>query len=87
MWNYGRFTKKISLNCIGTMKWSFEEVFETIKDYKNKSNKDLESALQFLTENFEATKQAIIKLSHHFDEVEKVYNLILEEYENRNVKK
>ena len=64
-----------------------EKVFETIKDYKNKSNKDLESALQFLTENFEATKQAIIKLSHHFDEVENVYNLFLEEYENRNAKK
>lgn len=63
-----------------------EKVIETIQNYKNKSNKDLESALKFLNENFETTKQAIIKLTHHFDEIEKVYNLILEEYENRNVK-
>jgi len=63
-----------------------EKILDTIKDYKTKSNKDLEIALDFLQENFETTKQIIIKMTHHFDEVESLYNKILEEYQNRNGK-
>lgn len=74
-----------SFNMIETTK-NTEKIFETIKDYKSKSNKDLEIALNFLQENFETTKQIIIKMTHHFDEVESLYNKILEEYQNRNGK-
>lgn len=63
-----------------------EKIFETIKDYKTKSNKELEIALDFLQENFETTKQIIVKMTKHFDEVESLYNKILEEYQNRNGK-
>lgn len=66
---------------------NIEKIFETIKDYKNKSNKDLEKSLDFLKENYETTKQIIIKMTHHFDEVESLYNKILKEYQNRNVKR
>lgn len=60
-----------------------EKILEIIKDYKNHGNKDLELAMDFLQENFESTKQIIIKMSKHFDEVESLYNKIFEEYQNR----
>jgi hypothetical protein len=60
-----------------------EKILEIIKDYKNHGNKDLELAMDFLQENFENTKQIIIKMSKHFDEVESLYNKIFEEYQNR----
>ncbi len=63
-----------------------EKILETIKDYKNKSNKELELALDFLQNNFETTKEIIIKMTRHFDEIEITYNKILEEYQNRNGK-
>ncbi len=42
--------------------------------------------MDFLQENFETTKQIILKMTNHFDEVELLYNKILEEYQNRNGK-
>lgn len=56
---------------------------ETILDYKNKSNKDLEYTLNGLSLEFEETKKLIIKLSKHLDSVESNYNNILKEYKNR----
>jgi prefoldin subunit 5 len=63
-----------------------EKILEIIKDYKNKNNKELETAMDFLKENFETTKQIILKMTNHFDEVESLYNRILEEYQTRNGK-
>jgi|688.fasta_scaffold737062_2 prefoldin subunit 5 len=63
-----------------------EKILETIKNYKEKSNKELEDALNFLNNNFETTKEIIIKMTKHFDEVEMLYNKILEEYQTRNGK-
>jgi hypothetical protein len=60
-----------------------EEVIEVLKNYKNKSNKDLTSALQFLYEDFNNTKDLLIKLSKHLDITEDSYNKLLEEYEKR----
>lgn len=60
-----------------------EEVIEILKNYKNKSNKDLTSALQFLYEDFNNTKDLLIKLSKHLDITEDSYNKLLEEYEKR----
>jgi hypothetical protein len=65
---------------------STEKILDIIKDYKNKSNKELETAMDFLKDNFETTKQIILKMTTHFDEVESLYNRILEEYQNRNGK-
>lgn len=42
-----------------------EKILEILKDYKNKSNKDLISALDFLYEDFNKTKDLIVKLTVH----------------------
>ena len=60
-----------------------EEIIEVLKNYKNKSNKDLASALQFLYEDFNNTKDLLIKLSKHLDITEDSYNKVLDELERR----
>ena len=60
-----------------------EKILEILKDYKNKSNKDLISALDFLYEDFNKTKDLIVKLTVHLDTTEFSYNKLLEEINNR----
>jgi hypothetical protein len=60
-----------------------ENLKEILTNYKNKSNKDLVSAMDFLNEDFENTKTLIVKLTHHLDGTERAYNKILNEYQNR----
>lgn len=60
-----------------------EKVLNIVKDYKAQSNKDLKFALDFITEDFENTKQTLIKLTTHLDKLELTYNTLLKEYENR----
>ncbi len=57
---------------------------EIISDYKNKSNKDLIVALDFLSKDFDETKEMVIKLTKRLDKAESLYNKILKEYESRN---
>jgi hypothetical protein len=54
-----------------------ENLKEILTNYKNKSNKDLISAMDFLNEDFENTKTLIVKLTHHLDGTERAYNKIL----------
>jgi hypothetical protein len=63
---------------------NLKKVQEIISDYKNKSNKDITFALDYLNNDFEFTKQTIIKLTEHLDEVELLYNKLLDEYKLRN---
>jgi hypothetical protein len=67
-------------------KESAEKVLKIIKDYKSQSNKDLIFAMDFITEDFEQTKETLIKLTTHLDKLELTYNTILKEYENRTKK-
>jgi len=60
-----------------------EEILKIIKDYKEKSNKDLQTAMEFISEDFKFTKESIIKLTHHLDALENTYNLIHKEYTER----
>lgn len=60
-----------------------EKVLKIVKDYKSQSNKDLMFALDFITEDFENTKETLIKLTTHLDKLELTYNTLLKEYENR----
>jgi hypothetical protein len=60
-----------------------EEVLEVLNEYKNKSNKDLLSTLDFLKDDFEKTKDLIIKLTYHLDSTETSYNKLLEEVNKR----
>jgi hypothetical protein len=60
-----------------------EKILDIIKDYKNKSNKDLITAMNYLSEDFEFTKNSILKFSEHLDKLENTYNLLLKEFNNR----
>jgi len=60
-----------------------EKLIEIIKDYKNKSNKDLFSVLDLLYEDFNKTKESLINLTYHLDYIENNYNKLLEEINNR----
>lgn len=60
-----------------------EEIIELLKDYKNVSNKDLTGALEFLNEDFNKTKDLIIKLTYHLDSTENSYNKLLDELKKR----
>jgi hypothetical protein len=61
-----------------------DEVLSILKDYKNSSNKDLENVMDFLNEDFEKTKDLLIKLSTHLDITKDSYNKLYEEYKKRN---
>jgi hypothetical protein len=65
------------------IKITSEEVLEILKDYKNSSNKDLEKTMDFLNEDFEKTKDLIIKLTYHLDNTEISYNKVFDEYNKR----
>ncbi len=60
-----------------------EDVFDILKNYKNKSNKDLVNIMDFLSEDFEKTKDLLLKLSVHLDNTEESYNKILKEFNRR----
>lgn len=60
-----------------------EKVLKIVKDYKSHSNKDLTFAMDFIQEDFNLTKETLLRLTTHLDKLETTYNLILKEYENR----
>jgi len=60
-----------------------EEVLEIVKDYKNKSNKDLIKAMDLIIQDFEFCKNRIIELTTQLDKLENTYNTILKEYDRR----
>ena len=66
-----------------TKKETAEKVLKIVKDYKSQSNKDLVFAMDFIREDFDKTKETLIKLTHHLDKLELTYGTILKEYENR----
>jgi hypothetical protein len=60
-----------------------EKVLNIIKDYKNSSNKDLMLAMDHLQEDFEFTKNVVLKGSEQIDKIETTYNMVLKEYQKR----
>lgn len=70
-----------------TKKEESEKVIKIIKDYKSSPNKDLVYAMDFIKEDFNFTKESIIKLTQHLDKLELTYNTIHKEYESRVNKK
>ena len=56
-----------------------------IKDYKNRPNKDLILAMEFIKKDFDITKENLIKMTSHLDKLELTYNTLLKEYQARNV--
>ena len=70
-------------NVFNKMKEETKKSLEIIKNYKSSPNKDLIFVLEKLQLDFDQTKNAIIKLTHHLDKVESTYNLVLSEYKKR----
>ena len=64
-----------------------EKIAEIVKDYKNKSNKDLMIVAEELKTEFEKTKELIIDLTRHLDGVENLYNKVNKEIEKRYIGK
>jgi hypothetical protein len=60
------------------------EILQIIKEHKERSNKDLKLAMDFIQEDFNMTKESLIKLTHHLDKLENTYNILHKEYTNRN---
>lgn len=60
-----------------------EKVLDIIKNYKNKSNTDLKSAMDYIYNDFEETKKLLLKLVKHLDTSENTYNKLLEEFNKR----
>jgi hypothetical protein len=60
------------------------EILQIIKEHKERSNKDLKLAMDFIQEDFNMTKESLIKLTHHLDKLENTYNILHKEYTTRN---
>jgi len=61
-----------------------EKLKEIIQDCKNKPNKDLTSAMDYINEEFNKTKKNIIDSTYYLDSLEKTYNQLLKEFQKRN---
>jgi len=48
-----------------------ETTKEILKIYKKKSNKDLSDVMDLLKDDFDKTKDLIVKLTYHLDSTEK----------------
>jgi hypothetical protein len=59
------------------------EVLLIIKEHKERSNRDLQIAMEFINEDHKVTKESIIKLTHHLDALESTYNVLHKEYTER----
>ena len=66
------------------IKVTSNEILEIINEHKTRSNKDLVLALEFIKKDFELTKESVIKMTKHLDNLEISYNTILKEYKKRN---
>ncbi len=60
-----------------------EKIKEILIEHKTKSNKDLVLVMDFLSKEFDTTKQLVIELTKKLDKLESTYNKILKEYESR----
>lgn len=64
-------------------KEDIENILEEIKDLPNIPNNRLVSLMDKLSAEFDQTKNSLIDLSFHLDNVESLYYRILNEYEKR----
>lgn len=60
-----------------------DKLLDVVTDVENKSNKDLFTTLNELSLEFNKTKDLIIDLTRHLDNVEKMYNVVNNEIEKR----
>lgn len=65
-------------------KITVEELTTIVKEVNNRPNSDLIKAMDFLREDFDQTKETIVQLTHHMDNIETMYDIIHKEFKNRN---
>ena len=63
-----------------------EKILNIVNDVENKSNKDLQETLLFLSEEFEKSKNLAIELTRHMDSIEDIYNKVNNEIKKRTIK-
>lgn len=63
------------------------ELENILNTYKSKSNKELNFIAVQLFKDFEAIKESLVILTTNLTEIEKVYNAVYKEMENRNIVK
>lgn len=60
-----------------------KRIQDIINDYRSLPNKELEYGMDYINNDFNKTKELIIKLTRHLDGLEVSYNNILKEYNRR----
>lgn len=60
-----------------------EKVVDIVKNVTDKSNKDLFDVRDELTIEFEKTKDLIVDLTRHMDNIEEMYNIVNNEIGKR----
>lgn len=61
------------------------DIKKIVGDIENQNNKTLLECSKVLYDEFNETKELVIRLTRHIDAVEKYYNQIIEELEKRNM--
>lgn len=64
-------------------KINIEQVTEIIKDIDSRPNADLTKVMDFLRSDFDETKDMIIDLTKHLDNIERMYDLVHNEFKKR----
>lgn len=65
----------------------FDEIKESIKNIKDKSNAEIYTILEKMSLEFDIVKNSLLSLSSYLDDVESIYNSALKEYDSRNPQK
>lgn len=68
---------------IDTGKITFEKLQSILEDIHSQSNSELIKVMDFLNEDYEETKNVIIKLTSHLDNIENLYDKVYKEYNSR----
>ncbi len=56
---------------------------EFFKEYKEKYNNEILEVMQTLKDEFERSKNVMVELTYHIDDIEKKFNVLNEEIKKR----
>jgi len=74
---------KYSQNFSSMKKEILEEITKNQTELQNLPNAKLVEMLDFLSQEFDDTKDHLIKMTYYLDNIELMYNNILKEHESR----
>ena len=64
-------------------KIDIEKVGQIISEIDTRPNSDLTRVMDFLQKDFDETKNVIIELTKHLDNIERMYDLVHNEFKKR----